>query len=49
MWKKGIGYIVLATQPEKEKGLFMIMILLSRLTTCKCCCADKFLILALTY
>ena len=35
MWKKGIGCIVLTTQPEKEKGLFMIMILLSRLTTYK--------------
>ena len=29
MWKKGIGCIVQITQPEKEKGLFMIMILLS--------------------
>jgi len=32
MWKKGICCVVLTTQPEKEK-LFMMIILLSRLTT----------------
>jgi len=47
MWKKGIGCIAQITQPEKEKGLFMIMILLSRLKTCKPYCADKVLFLAL--
>jgi len=47
MWKKGIRCIVQITQPEKEKGLFMIMILLLRLTTCKPYCTDKFIFLAL--
>jgi len=49
MWKKGIGCIVLTTHPEKEKGLFMIMNLLSKLTTLMTYCADKFLFLALTF
>jgi len=49
MWKKGIGCIVLTTQPEKEKGLFMIMNSLSKSTTLMTYCADKFLFLALTF
>jgi len=48
MWKKNIGCILLTTQVEKEKGLVMIMIFLSRSTTYKHYCADKFLVLALT-
>jgi len=49
MWKKGIGCIVPTTQPEKEKGLFMTMILHSRSTPLKTYCADKFLFLASTF
>jgi len=49
MWKKGIGCIVLTTHPEKEKGLFMIMNSLSKLTTLMTYCTDKFLFLALTF
>ena len=49
MWKKGIGCVVLTTHPEKEKGLFMIMNSLSKLTTLMTYCADKFLFLALTF
>jgi len=48
MWKKGIGCVVLATHPEKEKGLFMKTSLLSKWTTCKPYYTDKFLILAST-
>jgi len=46
MWKKDICCVVLTTEAEKEKGLFMTMILL-RLTTYMCHCTDKFLMLAL--
>ena len=49
MWKKGIGCIVLTTQPEIEKGLFMTMNSLSKLTTLMTYCADKFLFLALMF
>ena len=49
MWKKGIGCIVPTTQPEKEKGLFMTMILHSRSTPLKTYCTDKFLFLALIF